>query len=63
MFLCYNTVYKVYPEDATENLIQFEYKSRFVTQEELIPDIPFLKLRDDTIKQFVREDRIIDAYT
>ena len=46
-----------------KNSIQFGYKSRFVTQEELIPDVPFLILRDDTIKQFVKEDRIIDAYT
>jgi hypothetical protein len=53
----------VYPEDATENLEQFEYKSKFVSQEELIPNVPFLKLKDEDIKQFIKEDRIIDAYT
>jgi len=63
MFLCYNKFYKVFPEDATENLEQFEYKSKFVSQEELIPNVPFLKLKDDTIKDFIKEDRIIDAYT
>ena len=63
MFLCYNRFYKVEPEDAVENLEQFEYKSKFVSKEELINGIPYLKLKDDTIKEFIKEDRIIDAYT
>ena len=63
MFLCYNKFYKVEPADATENLEQFEYKSKFVSQEELIDGVPFLKLKDDNIKNFIKQDRIIDAYT
>ena len=63
MFLCYNKFYKIEPADATENLEQFEYKSKFVSKEELIPYIPFLKLQDDNIKEFIKEERIINAYT
>lgn len=63
MFLCYNRFYEVVPADAKENLEQFEYKSKFVAKEELIDDVPFLKLKDDTIKEFIKEDKIIDAYT
>jgi len=63
MILCYNRFYDVEPADATENLEQFEYKSKFVYADELIDGIPFLKLKDDTIKEFIKEDRIIDAYT
>jgi hypothetical protein len=63
MFLCYNKFYEVVPADAKENLEQFEYKSKFVSKDELIDDVPFLKLKDDTIKDFIRQDRIIDAYT
>ncbi len=63
MFLCYNKFYGIEPADAKENLEQFEYKSKFVPQEELLPNIPFLKLKDDNIKDFIQEDRIIDAYT
>jgi hypothetical protein len=63
MFLCYNKFYEVVPNDATENLEQFEYKSKFVSQEELIPNISYLKLKDEHIKEFIKEDRIIDAYT
>ena len=63
MFLCYNRFYDVEPKDATENLEQFEYKSKFVPREELIENVPFLKLKDDNIKDFIKEDRIIDAYT
>jgi hypothetical protein len=63
MFLCYNRFYEVVPADAKENLEQFEYKSKFVNQDELVNGVPFLKLKDDTIKDFIKEDRIIDAYT
>ena len=63
MFLCYNQFYEVVPADAKENLEQFEYKSRFVFEDELVEGVPFLKLKDETIKEFIKEDRIIDAYT
>jgi hypothetical protein len=63
MILCYNRFYDVVPADAKENLEQFEYKSKFVCKDELIDGVSFLKLKDDTIKDFIGEDRIIDAYT
>ena len=63
MILCYNKFYKVEPADALENLEQFEYKSKFVNADELIDGVPFLKLKDDNIKEFIKQDRIIDAYT
>jgi hypothetical protein len=63
MFLCYNKFYKVEPKDATENLEQFEYKSKFVPKEELINGASFLKLKDDNIKEFIKQENIIDAYT
>jgi hypothetical protein len=64
MFLCYNNFYGVVPNDATHNLEQFEYKSQFVPQEKLIiPGVPFLKLEDSNIKQYIKEERIVDAYT
>ena len=63
MILCYNHFYDIKPADAKENLEQFEYKSKIVRKEELIEGVPFLKLKDDTIKYFIKWDRIIDAYT
>jgi hypothetical protein len=63
MFLCYNKFYEVIPNDAMENLEQFEYKSKFVSKDELIDNVEFLKLKDDNIKMFIKEDKIIDAYT
>ncbi len=51
MVLCYSRFYGVVPSDAKENLEQFEYKSKFH------------ELNEDTIKDFIKEDRIIDAYT
>ena len=63
MFLCYNKLFEFTHQDAKENLEEFEYKSKFVSKEELIEDCQFFKLKDDTIKDFIKEDRIIDAYT
>jgi hypothetical protein len=63
MFLCYNKFYQVEPVDATENLEQFEYKSKFVEEDELVDGLPFLKLKDDNIKELTKQDKIIDAYT
>ncbi len=48
---------------AKENLEQFEYKSKLVNKDELVNGVPFLKFKDDTIKDFIKEDKIIDAYT
>ena len=47
MFLCYNKFYEITPKDATENLEQFEYKTKFVSQEQLIEGISYLKLKDE----------------
>ena len=63
MFLNCNKLYEFSEEDANENLEQFEYKSKFVPSDELIDGVPFLKLADNSIKEFIKEDRIIDAYT
>ena len=62
MILCYNYLYEIKPADAKENLEQFEYKSEFVSKEELVNRASFLLKKDDTIKDFVEEDRIIYAY-
>jgi hypothetical protein len=43
MILCYNKFYEVVPADAKENSEQFEYKSRFVSHDELFDDVSFLK--------------------
>jgi hypothetical protein len=59
MFLCYNRFYEVVPADAKENLEQFEYKSKFVNQDELINGVPFLKLKDDTIKDLLKKIELL----
>jgi uncharacterized protein YfkK (UPF0435 family) len=63
MFMCCNAYYPCDPDDATENLLQFDYKSKFVDAEDLIEGVSYLKLKDDKIKSLVNEKRIIDAYT
>jgi uncharacterized protein YfkK (UPF0435 family) len=62
MFLCYNNYYPCEPADATENLEQFDYKSKFVEEEELIEGCAFLRPKDPNIKKLIKEDIIIDAY-
>jgi hypothetical protein len=63
MFLCMNELCAIDCDDTIENLIMFNYKSKFVEIHELIEGAQFLKLKDDTIKELITEDRIIDAYT
>lgn len=64
MFLCCNTIYKPTQKtkDCLENMISFDYKSKFVDSEDIIEGIPYYKLKDDTIKDLINEDRIINAY-
>jgi len=63
IFICCNAFFNSDPEDATENLEQFDYKSKFVSADELIEGVSYLKLKDDEIKDLICEERIIDAYT
>ena len=62
MFMC-NSLKGVEPVDALENCEQFYCKSKFVKSEELIEGQPFLKLRDDNIKELIERPDIIDAFT
>ena len=39
------------------------YKSKFVEKDKLIDDVPFLKLKDDNVKDMVIDESIIDAFT
>lgn len=59
----YNQWYEVEPYDACENLIQFVCPSKFVEPEKLIEGCDILKLKDDSIDDFIRLDDIIDAFT
>ena len=59
MFLCYNKFYEVVPADAKENLEQFEYKSKFMPKK-ISSQSSISKIKDDIIKDFIKEDRIID---
>jgi hypothetical protein len=45
-----------------ENMISFDYKSKFVELDEIIDGVEYYKIKDDNIKDLVREDRIINAY-
>jgi hypothetical protein len=61
MFMC-NELKDPDPIDALENCVQFIYKSKFVEQDKLIEDQPFLKLKNENIKDIIQENNIIDAF-
>lgn len=63
IFICCNAYYGTDPNDATENLEQFDYKSKFVSADELIQGVPYLKIKDDKIKTYIGLTDVIDAYT
>ena len=43
-------------------MISFDYKSKFVELDEIIDGVEYYKIKDDNIKDLVRENRIINAY-
>jgi len=59
----YNQWYDVEPYDACETLTLFTCPSKFVEKDRLIEGCDILKLKDDTIDDFIRLDNIIDAFT
>jgi hypothetical protein len=62
LFMC-NEIKDPDPIDALENCVQVYYKSKFVEKDKLIDDVPFLKLKDDNVKDMVIDEFIIDAFT
>jgi hypothetical protein len=62
LFMC-NEMEDPDPIDALENCIQLYCKSKFVNKEDLIDDQPFLKLKDNKVKDMVLEQSVIDAFT
>ncbi len=46
-------------------MISFDYKSKFVDEDEKkkeFQNVDYYKIKDDTIKDLIKEDRIINAY-
>ena len=62
MFLNCNKLPDINPDDAMENLEQFNYKSQFVNEEDLLDGVSYLKLKDDGVKELLIENRILDAF-
>jgi hypothetical protein len=63
MMLQLNNLRGVEPVDALESCEQFYCKSKFVSKDALIEGQPFLKLKDDNIKNLIEKPEIIDAFT
>lgn len=63
MSLFFNHMPRVEPVDTLQNYLEFACKSKFVNADELDPELPLYKLRDDTIKIYIREPESIDAFT
>ena len=62
VFIHSNDTFEFTTKDAGENLITLEYKSKFVSKEELFDGCEYYKLKDDNIKSLINGDRIINAY-
>lgn len=63
IFINSNDLINITTQDAKENLIIMEYGSKFVKKEELIEGCEYYKLKDDNIKDLIKQDRIINAYS
>ena len=51
------------PIDALENCVLFYGKSKFVDADKLIDGQPFLKLKNEKIKDMIQDTKMIDAFT
>jgi len=56
-----NELPEVSPADAKDNLELFNFKSKFVNEEDYIENT-FYKKKDHNIKAFCKEDKTIDAF-
>lgn len=63
MTLLFNELPSVEPANTLENYIEFCCKSKFVTKDELSDELPSLKLRDESIKNYIKDNDSIDAFT
>ena len=62
MFMC-NDMKDPDPIDALENCVLFYGKSKFVDADKLIDGQPFLKLKNEKIKDMIQDTKMIDAFT
>ena len=63
IFINSNDLINIATQDARENLVIIEHGSKFVKKEQLIEGCEYYKLKDDNIKDLIKEDRIINAYS
>ena len=56
MILCMNELHTIGPEDYIQNMEEFNYKSKFVEEEELIEGLPFLKLKNENFVHFANNE-------
>lgn len=61
IFIMCNELPEVSPADAKDNLELFNFKSKFVNEEDYIENT-FHKKKDHNIKAFCKEDKTIDAF-
>jgi hypothetical protein len=63
MCCLFNHMPDVEPVDALENYLEICFKSKFVYAHELVDGAELYKLRDDNIKNDIKDDRYISAFT
>lgn len=63
MCCLFNHMPDVEPIDALENYLEICFKSKFVNPDELIDGVELYKLKDDNIKNDIRDDKFINAFT
>ena len=57
-----NNLPEIKPADTYENMIRFDYQSKFVDKNELIEGSPVYKLKNNKIKEYIATKKYIDAF-
>jgi len=57
-----NCLPEINPADTYENMVRFDYTSKFVDKSELIENSPVYKLKNIKIKEYIATKKFIDAF-
>lgn len=61
MIMC-NDLPPIEPKDATETMVMFKYPYKFVSADEMKNALPFFRLKDASIDDYVKDPEVCDAF-
>ena len=61
MIMC-NDLPPIEPKDATQTLVMFKFPYKYVNEADMVDPLPYFRLADPTIDEYVKEMTVCDAF-